>query len=39
MEARLGIYVLRHKDKKPAGGVEELEAYFKCALKSIYEFW
>jgi phosphatidylglycerophosphatase GEP4 len=26
----LGVPVLRHKEKKPAGGARELEAYFNC---------
>lgn len=30
MEGELGISVLRHSDKKPAGGAADLEAYFGC---------
>lgn len=30
MEAELGIPVLRHSEKKPAGGAQDLEAHFGC---------
>uniref|UniRef100_A0A7S3QU54 Phosphatidylglycerophosphatase n=1 Tax=Dunaliella tertiolecta TaxID=3047 RepID=A0A7S3QU54_DUNTE len=30
LEAALGITVMRHKEKKPAGGKEEVEAHFGC---------
>lgn len=30
MEAALGIAVMRHREKKPAGGKEEVEAHFGC---------
>ncbi len=31
----LGIHVLRHADKKPAGGAEELVQHFGCASKDL----
>ncbi len=31
LEAELGIPVLRHSKKKPAGGPEDLEKHFGCA--------
>ncbi|KAF5840080.1 mitochondrial PGP phosphatase-domain-containing protein [Dunaliella salina] len=30
LEAALGIAVMRHREKKPAGGKEEVEAHFGC---------
>ena len=30
LEKAFGIAVLRHKDKKPAGGKEDVEAHFGC---------
>uniref|UniRef100_A0A383W3Y3 Phosphatidylglycerophosphatase n=1 Tax=Tetradesmus obliquus TaxID=3088 RepID=A0A383W3Y3_TETOB len=30
LEAAFGVQVLRHKDKKPAGGCEELQQQFQC---------
>lgn len=33
MEGELGIPVLRHSEKKPAGGAADLEAYFGCGRK------
>eukprot|EP00879_Flechtneria_rotunda_P017457 GHRR01018295.1.p1 GENE.GHRR01018295.1~~GHRR01018295.1.p1 ORF type:complete len:236 (+),score=82.85 GHRR01018295.1:270-977(+) len=30
LEAAFGIHVLRHKDKKPAGGCQELQQQFMC---------
>lgn len=35
LEARLGVPVLRHKEKKPAGGCSELEEYFQCAASEM----
>lgn len=35
LEAALGIPVLRHKDKKPAGGAAELEAHFGCLVSEL----
>lgn len=31
LEAALGVPVLRHREKKPAGGAEDMEAHFGCA--------
>lgn len=30
LEEALGVAVLRHTEKKPAGGVAEVEAHFGC---------
>lgn len=35
LEADLGIHVLRHKDKKPAGGAAELSAHFGCPTANL----
>ena len=35
MEQRMGIPVLRHKEKKPAGGPEDLERHFGCAAEDL----
>lgn len=35
MESALGIAVLRHKDKKPAGGPEDLESHFGCSVSEL----
>jgi phosphatidylglycerophosphatase GEP4 len=35
LEAALNIHVLRHKEKKPGGGSEEVEAYFGCTSDKI----
>ena len=32
LEAALGVPVLRHSEKKPAGGPEDMERHFGCAL-------
>eukprot|EP00878_Enallax_costatus_P008614 GHUV01009007.1.p1 GENE.GHUV01009007.1~~GHUV01009007.1.p1 ORF type:complete len:309 (+),score=74.14 GHUV01009007.1:88-1014(+) len=31
LEAAFGVHVLRHREKKPAGGCEELQQQFNCA--------
>lgn len=31
MEEALGLVVLRHREKKPGGGAEDVEAYFGCS--------
>ncbi|GFR41616.1 hypothetical protein Agub_g2341 [Astrephomene gubernaculifera] len=35
MEAALGVPVLRHEDKKPAGGFAELESHFGCPVADL----
>lgn len=35
LEAALGIHVLRHTDKKPAGGAAELAAHFGCPSEQL----
>jgi len=35
LESELNIAVLRHKDKKPAGGPEDLEAHFGCPISEL----
>ena len=35
LEALLGVHVLRHAKKKPAGGKAELEAYFGCPAEQL----
>lgn len=35
LEAALGVAVLRHKEKKPAGGKEDMEAHFGCAAREL----
>jgi phosphatidylglycerophosphatase GEP4 len=35
LEKLLGIAVLRHKNKKPKGGAEELESYFACKAEKL----
>ncbi|GMH41635.1 hypothetical protein BSKO_09545 [Bryopsis sp. KO-2023] len=35
LEGSLGIPVLRHKEKKPAGGVSELESHFGCSAEKL----
>lgn len=32
LEAALGVPVLRHKQKKPAGGAEDVEKHFGCVM-------
>jgi hypothetical protein len=32
LEAAFDIHCLRHRDKKPAGSCDELEAHFGCEL-------
>lgn len=35
IESRLGVAVLRHREKKPAGGCSELEEYFACGSQKM----
>lgn len=35
LERRLGLHVLRHVDKKPGGGCEELTHYFGCGADEL----
>jgi phosphatidylglycerophosphatase GEP4 len=35
LEAALGLPVLRHREKKPAGGPEDLEQHFGCKAEQL----
>lgn len=35
LEASFGIHCLRHRDKKPAGSCDELEAHFGCPVTDV----
>lgn len=35
LESALGLSVLRHKEKKPAGGAEDVERHFNCSVDKL----
>lgn len=35
LEEKLGVPVLRHREKKPAGGPEDLENHFGCSVEKL----
>lgn len=35
LESAFGVHVLRHEDKKPAGGCEELQRYCGCVFATV----